>query len=169
MRSTSARSSIRATTAAPSLPSGVFPVRYTLAIGLAAERLFEELPKATRKQLQDLPAVVQRLEQHAQATRQRIEELNGLLGDLGTGETAALRDLTLAREAAQARLQEAVTSLETIRLDLLRLHAGTGAIEGITQDLSKAGDIAADIERLLEGREEVERALRSLDSESPAT
>jgi hypothetical protein len=33
-------------------------------------------------------------------------------------------------------------------------------VEGITQDLSKAGEIASDIERLLEGQEEVEHALR---------
>ena len=41
------------------------------------------------------------------------------------------------------------------------MHAGTGAVEGITQNLSEAGEIAADIERLLEGQEEVERVLRT--------
>jgi hypothetical protein len=72
-----------------------------------------------------------------------------------------LADLTDARAVAQARLQDAVTSLENIRLGLLRMYAGTGAVEGITQDLSQAGEIAADIERLLEGRDEVERVLRA--------
>jgi serine/threonine-protein kinase len=164
------------------LPPPATAYRHTeMAIGMAAERLFEELPKAVRKQLPDLPAVVQRLEQHAQAMRQRIEELNGGLSDLGTEGAAADpaarasgaaipalasqrahvgEQLRRARDAAQARLQEAVTSLETIRLDLLRMHAGTGAVEGITQNLSKAAEIAADVERLLEGREEVERVLQ---------
>jgi len=133
-------------------------------------RLFAELPKAVRQQLGDLPAVVARLEQDAQAMRQRIEELNGSLSDLaagaaGPGLTAQrnqlAESLARTRDAAQARLQDAVTSLETIRLGLLRMHAGTGAVEGVTQDLSKAGEIAADIERLLEGQEEVERVLRT--------
>ncbi|MEB3323328.1 MAG: hypothetical protein VKI81_10945, partial [Synechococcaceae cyanobacterium] len=69
-------------------------------------------------------------------------------------------DLAQARETAEASLQDAVTSLETIRLGLLRMHAGTGSAEGITQDLSKADEIAADVERLLEGQGEVERLLR---------
>ena len=141
-----------------------------MAIGMAAERLFDELPKAVRKELKDLPAVVQRLEQHAQAMRQRIEELNGLSGEDATGVAGGDRavgrnglpdDVARARDAAQARLKDAVTALETIRLGLLRMHAGTGAVEGITQNLSEAGEIAADIERLLEGQEEVERVLRA--------
>jgi serine/threonine-protein kinase len=145
--------------APPAPTTGYRPTE--MAIGMAAERLFEELPKAVRKALNDLPAVVARLEQDAQAMRQRVEELNELLADLGIRETAAAADLTRARDAAHARLQDAVTSLESIRLGLLRLHAGAGAVEGITQNLSKAGEIAADIELLLEGKEEVERALRA--------
>jgi endonuclease IV len=74
-------------------------------------------------------------------------------------------DLEQARDAAQGRLQEAVASLETIRLDLLRMHAGAAQVEGITQNLSKAGEIAADIERLLEAQAEVERALQETTGE----
>jgi serine/threonine-protein kinase len=144
--------------APPALTTGYRPTE--MAIGMAAERLFDELPKGVRTALSDLPAVVGRLEQDAQAMRQRVEELNELLADLGIRETAAAADLTRARDAAHARLHDAVTSLESIRLGLLRLHAGAGAVEGITQNLSKAGEIASDIERLLEGQEEVEHALR---------
>ena len=149
-----------------------------MAISMAAERLFEELPKAVRKQLKDLPSVVGRLEQDAQAMRQRVEGLNSLLGDVGgdgrSGSAApglgarrehVAEDLERAREAAQVRLQEAVASLETIRLDLLRMHAGAAQVEGITQNLSKAGEIAADIERLLEAQAEVERALQGTTGE----
>jgi serine/threonine-protein kinase len=141
-----------------------------MAIGMAAERLFDELPKAVRQELKELPGVVKRLEEDAQAMRQRLEELDGLSGEAAAGadgrDGAAPRDhlpddLARARDAAQARLKDAVTALETIRLGLLRMHAGTGAVEGITQDLSEAGEIAADIERLLEGQEEVERVLRA--------
>jgi hypothetical protein len=101
--------------------------------------------------------------------------LNGLLGDVGAEGRAGsaapglspqrdhvAEDLEHARDAAQARLQDAVTSLETIRLALLRMHAGTGLVEGITENLSKAGEIAMDMERLLEGQAEVERALQGI-------
>lgn len=46
------------------------------------------------------------------------------------------------------------------------MHAGTGLVEGITQNLSKAGEIAADIERLLQGQAEVERALQGMGGEA---
>ncbi len=157
------------------LPASATAYRPTeMAIGMAAERLFDQLPRESREQLKELPAVMQRLEQDAQAMRRRIEEMSGMLNDLGSegsggGTAPALSarrddvagDLSCARDAARARLQEAVTALEAIRLSLLRLHAGTGAVEGVTQDLSKAAEIAADLERLVEGKEEVERALRA--------
>jgi serine/threonine-protein kinase len=154
-----------------------------LAIGMAAERLFEELPKAEREQLKELPEVVSRLEKDALRMRQRVEELHGMLGDIGSEGDAGLtgrvtsgashpdllaqrdhlaEDLNQARDEAQARLQDVVASLETIRLGLLRMHAGTGTVGGITQSFSQADEIAADIERLLEGRSEVELALKGV-------
>ncbi len=173
-----------------SLPSATTAYRPTeMAIGMAAERLFEELPKATRKELKQLPEVVSRLEKDAQGMRQRVDELNGMLIDIGAEGDAELpqrvasgasnpgltarrdqlaEDLRQARDVAQARLQDAVTSLETIRLDLLRMHAGTGTVEGITRNVSEAQELADDIERLLEGRSEVERVLQE-GSEGPAT
>ena len=151
-----------------------------LSIGLAAERLFEELPKAAQKDLEELPELVSRLEKDASGMRQRIEELDGMLVGIGAGDgeppqraasvasnpdlrvqrDQVKHDLERARDGAQARLQDAVASLETIRLGLLRLHAGSGTVGGITQDLTNAIEIAGDIERLLEGRSEVELALK---------
>ena len=80
--------------------------------------------------------------------------------DLRVQRDQVKHDLERARDGAQARLQDAVASLETIRLGLLRLHAGSGTVGGITQDLTNAIEIAGDIERLLEGRSEVELALK---------
>lgn len=155
--------------------------RTELAIGLAADRLFEELPKALRKNLKELPEVVRRLETDAQKMRVRIDELNGLLGTIG-GEAASskvlaaasseggstladkgeqlAKELSGARDAAQGRLADAVTALETIRLDLLRMQAGTGTVQSITTDLASACDLSDEIERLLEGQAEVEAALQ---------
>jgi ribosomal protein L13E len=45
----------------------------------------------------------------------------------------------------QQRLQDAVAALETIRLNLLRLHAGTGTVHGLTTDLGLARELARDI------------------------
>jgi hypothetical protein len=152
-----------------------------LAISLAAERLFEELPKPLRRELAELPEVVSRLEKDASRMRQRVEQLDGMLADIGGEADTKERprpatetsypaltarrdqladDLKQARDGAKERLQDVVTSLETIRLNLLRLHAGTGTVGGITQSFSKAEEISAEIERLLEGQSEVEQALR---------
>jgi hypothetical protein len=156
---------------------------------MAADRLFEELPKETQKDLVELPGLVSRLEKDAAGMRQRVEELTGLLADIGGEEDSELPrraasvaanpvlrgqrdqvkdDLERARDGAQVRLRDAVASLETIRLGLLRLHAGSGTVGGITQDLTNASDLAADIERLLEGRSEVELALRKAKEDPPS-
>jgi hypothetical protein len=148
---------------------------------MAAERLFEELPREAQKDLEELPELVSRLEKDALEMRQRIEELtemlvrvergsdSGLLKNAGaTGSNTDLRaqrdqvkeDLERVRNETQTRLQDAVASLETIRLGLLRLHAGSGTVGGITEDLTNATELAADIERLLGGHSEVERSLR---------
>ncbi len=159
-----------------------------LAIGMAAERLFEELPTAARKDLGGLPGLVSRLEKDALGMRQRVDELNGMLAEIGSegernssGSTASVaadsnlsaqrnqikEDLERARDGAQTRLQDAVASLETIRLGLLRLHAGSGTVGGITQDLTNASEIATDIELLLEGHTEVEMALKERGASIP--
>ncbi|MGQ0815512.1 MAG: serine/threonine-protein kinase, partial [Gemmatimonadota bacterium] len=52
------------------------------AIGLAADRLFEELPADVRKSLGELPLGVRTLEQHAEKMRARVAELSGILNDV---------------------------------------------------------------------------------------
>jgi len=138
-----------------------------LALGLAADHLYQALPKATKKALPDLPQVVRRLEADAQGMRRRVEELNDLLGQIGDDERvgsdrrAKLRDeLRATRDAAQQKMLDAVVALETIRLGLLRMQAGTATAETITQDLASARELLGDIERLAESANEVERELR---------
>ncbi len=153
-----------------------------IAIGLAADALFEALPRETRKELKDVPAVIRRLEADAQELRARVEELNALAagaGDKGpgagsatlqggdaavTGSLAGNRERTLAelavkRDAAAGRLAVSVAALENIRLDLLRLKAGAGTVDQLSADLSAARDIWAGIDAALAGRREVEALL----------
>jgi serine/threonine-protein kinase len=149
------------------VPTGVTHRPTELAIGLAADRLYEELPKAVRAEVPDLPAVVRRLEADAQAVRARIEELTGLLAELGRERTGAAADgkaelrtrLERERVAAEAQLRETVTALETIRLNLLRLHAGVGNIASVTANLDAAREVSDAAARLAEGRREVEKLL----------
>src|SRR5206468_5829184 len=53
-----------------------------LAIGMAAEQLYEGLPREMRRQLRDLPDVVHRLERDAQRMRARLDELQDALANV---------------------------------------------------------------------------------------
>ena len=143
-----------------------------LALAMAAEQLFDQLPREARRQLRDLPDVVRRLEGDAQQMRRRLEELNDALGvraddprtggdaTIGTRRDRIVSALESERDAVQARLGDAVRALETIRLNLLRLHAGSGSVQSLTTDLGLARTVAQEIGFLLEGQREVERQLR---------
>jgi len=156
------------------LPASLTHRPTELALGMAAEQLFESLPKETRNQLRDLPDVVHRLEQDAQKMRARHEELQEALADVGQrgggggGPDPAIaarhdrivRDLGAERDLVQQRLKDAVAALETIRLNLLRLHAGTGTVQSLTTDLGLARDVARDISAQVDGHRELERELQ---------
>jgi len=140
-----------------------------VAIGLAADRLFEELPKESRKGLKGLPDTVRALEDDAQAMRRQVAELDAVLAEIGDDdpsrpmaeERARVRaGVESTRDAAREKLKEAVAALEKIRLGLLYLHAGSGTVEGMTAELKAARDLSDDMENLLEGHREVERILR---------
>jgi predicted Ser/Thr protein kinase len=158
----------RALTPTKALPAPLTHRPTELSVGMAAEQLYETLPKDTRRQLRDLPDVVHRLEDDAQRTRRRLEELQDALGGakthsadptIGARHDRILADLTAERELVQQRLADAVAALETIRLNLLRLHAGTATVKSLTTDLGLAREIARDIGRHVDGLREVEESL----------
>ena len=130
-----------------------------LSLGLAAEQLYETLPKETRVALGDLPAVLQRLQDDAQSLRKRYESLQeALSGKMGSDPE--YQDLRAMRDDMHARLGEAVGALETMRLGLLRLHAGSQTVEGLTTHLGIAAEVSAQVARLVSAHQDVERALR---------
>ena len=141
----------------------------SMAIAISAQEMFEELPKETRRALGDLPSVVQLLETEARAMRARVQELDATIleAQSGAARTATLdkqetlvAELRQARGSAEKRLADVVTALETLRLDLLRLRAGRGSPESITQDLEAAKALGEDVDRLIAGADEAEIAVR---------
>jgi serine/threonine-protein kinase len=143
-----------------------------LAIAMSAESLFASLGKDTRQLLGDVPAVLRALEERAKSARQQMARLDASLADLernparqSTRERheSLVAECRATRGAAESRLTEVVTALETLRLDLLRLHAGIGTVESITLDLAAADRVSRDTERLLAAQREVD------DLMAPAT
>jgi serine/threonine-protein kinase len=150
-------------------PTGVPYGPTELAISMAADRLFDALPTVQRSAFRELPEVVRRLEGDAEQMRARMRELDAIIDQMGDDTTAAgheeLRDeLATTRAAAEERLVQVVAALETIRVELLRLHAGAVSVESVTMDLNAARKLSSDVARVLEGRREVDRFLgRSTD------
>jgi eukaryotic-like serine/threonine-protein kinase len=121
------------------------------ALGVAAADLYAALPKAYREQLGDLPEIVSALEARAAAARADDEVLAAHPpADGADGEALAAR-----RTAAAAQLQSAVAALEGIRLDLLRLHAGTNDVAPLTTLIDAARLLGDDIGRLAEAQREL--------------
>ena len=52
-----------------------------------------------------------------------------------------------------------VAALETIRLELLRMHAGAGNVESMTADLSSAQALSDDLDYLVAGERDVDELL----------
>ena len=144
-----------------------------LAVGMAVTILFESLPKEIRVTMEDLPDVVAGLESDAQRMRDRIDDFNSMLQQTGSAvsvdgvsdasevekrSSAAMRIEEL-RDEARKRLAESVAALENLRVDLLRLRAGTAKLESVTTKLGKARELADQVDRLLEGQLEVEKLL----------
>ena len=121
-----------------------------MALGLAVDELFDALPKSYRVHLSGLPAVVRRLESAAAANRVQVEQLESLGAD---------DDGPLSEQLAQTRrmLAQTVAALETIRLDLLRLHGGETDLRPITSVLDASVQLGAELDRLRSAHGEVER------------
>jgi len=117
----------------------------TLAVGAAAHELYRALPSGTRARFRSLPTLIDRLERDAAALRG---------GD---------------DEQARGRFATAVAALENLRLDLLRLHAGTGTVEDLTEHVRRAQEMGEEIDAELEGHREVRRLLLGPDGETPST
>ncbi|MEP6780545.1 MAG: serine/threonine-protein kinase [Gemmatimonadaceae bacterium] len=132
-----------------------------LSLGMAAEQLFESLPKSSRETLGDLPTLLQRLQRDAHMLRTRHDTLQDTLAQAGASSAsehyAAVRE---ERDAMQEKMRETVGAMEAIRLGLLRLHAGSLTLEGMTTHVGLAADMSTHLERMLSAQTEVDELLR---------
>lgn len=110
--------------------------------------------------LGDVPSVARQLESDAQRLRQTLEMLNDAHAAARAAGSDIPSDLQEAREKTEQHLAEAVASLETIRLGLLRLTTGVGTVQSFTTDLSAAAEVGDRIDRLMDGMGDVELLLR---------
>jgi serine/threonine-protein kinase len=118
---------------------------------VAAVELYQALPRAQREQLGELPEVMASLEARAAEARAEVEMLDAMATKGPDAELLAGR-----RQVAKQRLAESVAALEGIRLDLLRLHAGSSDLAPLTTLLDAAKQIGEDLRRLAEARQELE-------------
>ncbi|MEK7401563.1 MAG: serine/threonine-protein kinase [Gemmatimonadota bacterium] len=132
-----------------------------LSLGMAAEQLFDTLPKETRQSLSDIPAILKRLQTDAQELRKRHESLNDALSEAGDAavspDYAEVREM---RDTLHDKLGQTVGALETMRLNLLRLHAGSTSVQSVTTHLGLAAEVSAEVERLIAAHADVEQTLR---------
>jgi serine/threonine-protein kinase len=132
-----------------------------LSLGMAAEQLYRSLPKETQRTLGDLPTLLERLQHAAQHLRSRYDDLSSAVESrAATGSSDELEALREERTFVHDRLTGAVGALETIRLNLLRLHAGSAAVEGLTTHIGIAEEVSAEIERMVAARQDVDATLR---------
>lgn len=113
-------------------------------VGSAAASLYDALPREVRKEFAQLPGVVSQLEIRARELRAR-------------------RDL-VPDDRVDTQLASTIAALETIRLDLLRLHAGRGSTADLTAALQAASQIGDDVAASLAGRAAVERLISGVHS-----
>ena len=163
-------------------PAAAFVSQPTeVVLGSAAGSLFTALPQAVRDQFPELPSVVSGLEAHAAKCRIRIQELDRLYnGAINESAISRLRgadslsedtsisaqrkqtvdELDAARGVARADLAHAVAALESIRLDLLKMHAGGDASRQIATSIEAARELKHGLDLALSAKREVSSILR---------
>jgi len=128
-----------------------------LSLGLAAEQLFDSLPRDVRESLADVPAALARLQATAEALRERMADTRAALGAAQRqNDDDAIAVYRNEEQQLTVCHRDAVAALETLRLNLLRLHAGQISVNGVTTQVACALDLADDIRRLAEARQEVD-------------
>lgn len=113
-------------------------------LGAELEDLYASLPRELKRGLEEVPATIKRLTATAESLRAQVE---------------AARALGEAAERQQAQMMEAVAALETLRVGILRLRAGTVSLAGFTTDLDAVRLIGEKVDRMADAQRELDRDL----------
>ena len=108
-----------------------------MVLGLAVDDLWKSIPETMRSELGDVPLLAHTLQGSATDLRGMIDRLRESERDL-LGEAALAEQLATTRGALESRHKETVTSLERIRLQLLRLLATRERTSELTQQIQVA-------------------------------
>ncbi len=140
---------LRRGNAAAGSSSGSAPTEVLL--GRAAGALFDQLPVDQRQRLGDVHDVIRGLERAAMTLRSRQDDLSRVAADVGVAgdsprRARVLEDLETARAPLEQRMQAAVSALEKLRLDLLRLRAGLGHPDDLTAAIEEARSVRLAVE-----------------------
>ena len=137
------------------------PQHTEVALGRALDALFESLPRATRRELKDVPATVRRLEDDARKLREAVDALDEAVASATrAGQPTHASELAAQRDVATQRLATVVTALETIRLGLLRLQIGAAPVTSVTEAIHAAVQLGRALEIAAESESEVAAALK---------
>ena len=120
-----------------------------VALGRAAEALFAALPAAEQRKFMAVPGILRQLEGDVQALRRQDQALTKALTE-AAGRVDLVRDLESARKAGSAKLATALSALENLRIDLLRISAGQAAGPGLTEHLEAARRIGREVDARIE-------------------
>ncbi len=120
-----------------------------VALGRAADALFAALPAAEQRRLIEVPALIRQLEGDVQAFRRQELALTRALAE-AAGRPDAVRDLETVRRLGSAKLATALSALENLRIDLLRISAGQAAGPGLTEHLEAARRIGREVDARIE-------------------
>ena len=126
--------------------------------GHAILRMLHELPRDLRKQLDDVPLVVLRLEWATSAQDTRERELDRALAEVGPSDvagapdiarrrTSLIDDLRVARDATTSRRDALRAELEQLRLCLVRVRAGIGTAADVRAGLERASAVVSAAEQ----------------------
>ncbi len=104
-----------------------------LILGRSTMAAFEALPEHVRRDMSDVPEVVEGLEDRAERLRARKD----------TGKP----------------LNDTMAALENVRVALLKFQAGVGLVDDLTVQLDRARAVSEAVDRQLAGHKSVEQAL----------
>jgi serine/threonine-protein kinase len=127
-----------------------------IAIGLAAQDLFDALPRELQQRFSELPRTVRRLEDIGQHIRSQLSKLSAAEAGAAAASIAPdarerlILELRTAQEHGQARMAETIAALEAIRLDLLRLSAGVGDPASLTNAIASARAFGDKVDAVLQ-------------------